>query len=54
MQILLDIDYFLNRAQGVEVESALEWVEEAHHRVEEIFEGCITDQLRKVFVEVQV
>jgi uncharacterized protein (TIGR04255 family) len=49
---LLDIDYFLNRPRGVEVKNALEWVEEAHNRVEEIFEGCITDRLRKVFEEV--
>lgn len=50
---LLDIDYFLNRSRGVEVENALEWVEKAHERIEDIFEGCITNRLRAVFEEAQ-
>jgi uncharacterized protein (TIGR04255 family) len=36
----------------VEVVDALAWVEEAHDRVEEVFEGCITDKLREMFEEV--
>lgn len=50
---LLDIDYFLNRSRDVAVENALEWVEMAHDRVEDIFEGCVTDHLRAVFEEDQ-
>ncbi|GIX47870.1 MAG: TIGR04255 family protein [Candidatus Tectimicrobiota bacterium] len=50
--IILDLDYFLARSRGVEVSAALNWVEEAHTRVEEIFEGCITDKLRAMFEEV--
>lgn len=47
---LLDIDYFLMPQEKViDMENALEWVEEAHSHVEEIFEGCVTDRLRAVF-----
>jgi len=49
---MLDIDYFLARARAVEVVDALAWVEEAHDRVKEVFEGCITDKLRAMFEEV--
>jgi uncharacterized protein (TIGR04255 family) len=49
---MLDIDYFLARPRAVEVVDALAWVEEAHDRAEEVFEGCITDKLREMFEEV--
>ncbi|MCS6889060.1 MAG: TIGR04255 family protein [Chloroflexus sp.] len=49
--VLLDIDYFLARSNGVAVDRALDWVETAHSEVEAIFEGCITDQLRALFGE---
>jgi uncharacterized protein (TIGR04255 family) len=49
---ILDLDYFLARPRGVAVADALAWVEEAHSRVEEVFEGCITDKLRNMFDEV--
>jgi len=51
--LLLDIDYFLAKPQAVGVSEALQWVEEAHTQVEEIFEGCITDRLREMFGEVK-
>lgn len=50
---ILDIDYFLARPRAVEVSDALQWIEEAHSRVEEVFEGCITDRLRTLFEEVR-
>ena len=50
---MLDLDYFLIRPRGVAVEDALAWVEEAHSRVEDVFEGCITDKLREMFEEVK-
>jgi uncharacterized protein (TIGR04255 family) len=50
---LLDIDYFLNEPKTVEPAGIIEWVEEGHKRVEEIFEGSITDELRKIFGEVK-
>jgi len=50
---LLDLDYFLAQPRAVSANQALEWVESAHQQVEEIFEGCITECLRKVFQEVK-
>lgn len=50
--VILDIDYFLAHPRAVAVSDALQWVEEAHSKVEEVFEGCITDRLRKEFEEV--
>lgn len=50
--LTLDIDYFLAQGRGVEVGAAIDWVEEAHDKVEQIFEGCITDSLRQLFQEV--
>jgi len=49
---LLDIDYFLARPRTVEIMNALAWVEEAHSRVEDVFEGCIKDHLRAMFKEI--
>jgi len=49
---ILDLDYFLARPRGVAVVDVLDWIEEAHSRVEEAFEGCITDKLRVMFEEV--
>lgn len=53
LTLILDIDYFLAKPRGIEPEQAMEWVEEAHDKVEEIFEGCITDRLREIFGEVK-
>ncbi len=50
---VLDLDYFLAKAQTVPVNEALGWVEAAHRRVLEVFEGCITDRLRELFGEVK-
>ncbi|MDI9616551.1 MAG: TIGR04255 family protein [Methanothrix sp.] len=50
---MLDIDYFLTRPRGIEIADAIDWVEEAHKRVEEIFEGCISNTLREMFKEVK-
>ena len=49
--LVLDIDYFLARPRAVEASTVLTWIEEAHSRVEEVFEGCITDRLRALFEE---
>ncbi|GBC78978.1 hypothetical protein HRbin09_00189 [bacterium HR09] len=51
--IFLDIDYFLAKPGGVDPRYALDWVEEAHSKVEAVFEGCITDRLRELFGEVK-
>lgn len=51
--LILDIDYFLAQARRVEMSAAIDWVEQAHSKVEEVFEGCITDSLRGLFQEVR-
>lgn len=51
---LLDLDYFLARPEDTSVENALAWVEEAHREVNNIFEGCITNQLREIFQEKNI
>ncbi len=50
--IILDIEYFLSQPGSVKITETLYWIEEAHSRVEEVFEGCITDKLRAMFEEV--
>lgn len=49
---ILDLDYSLARPGQVSLETVFEWVELAHRRVEEVFEACITERLRKTFEEV--
>ncbi len=49
---LLDLDYFLARPKEVIPDQAIVWVEKAHEQVESLFEGCISDTLRKLFVRV--
>lgn len=53
LALILDIDYFLAQEKGVEVPAAIDWIEEAHDKVEEVFERCITDSLRNSFQEVR-
>ena len=48
---LLDLDYFLSQSQPLPVNKASEWIDTAHDQVKRIFEGCITDKLRKIFEE---
>ncbi|CAG1064783.1 hypothetical protein BAC1_00349 [uncultured bacterium] len=48
---VLDLNYFLATAEAISKQDALEWVENAHNILEDIFEGCITDSLRAIFKE---
>jgi len=50
---LLDLDYFLARAEALEITSALEWVSDAHKVVQGAFEACLTDRLRKEFEPIE-
>jgi len=50
--VMLDLDYFLAQPGGVSQEDVFKWTEIAHAHVEEVFEACITDRLRQMFVEV--
>lgn len=51
--VRLDLDYYLAKPQAVSPDGVPEWVENAHQKVEEIFEGCITDRSRELFGEVK-
>jgi uncharacterized protein (TIGR04255 family) len=46
---LLDLDYYLATPQAVRMTEALDWIENAHQQVESVFEGCLTESLRKIF-----
>lgn len=50
---MLDLDYFLAKPQAVSSNQAMDWVEDAHQQVEDIFEGCITQKLRDSFEEIK-
>jgi uncharacterized protein (TIGR04255 family) len=50
--VVLDLDYFLNKPESVLLTDVSNWISIAHdHHVEEVFEACITDPLRKIFEE---
>ncbi|MHC4620261.1 MAG: TIGR04255 family protein [Planctomycetota bacterium] len=49
---ILDLDYYLARPEQIMSGEGLDWLEKAHSRVEELFEGCISDRLRELFKEV--
>lgn len=51
--VRLDLDYYLAKPQAVSPEEVLKWVENAHQKVEELFEACITDKTRELFGEVK-
>lgn len=49
--VVLDLDYFLAKPGVIALDKVPEWVNFAHGKVEEVFEACITDPLRKIFEE---
>jgi len=46
---VLDMDYFLAKPGVITAQEAFSWVNEAHDRLEQLFEGCISDKLRQLF-----
>jgi uncharacterized protein (TIGR04255 family) len=50
--VMLDLDYFLAQPGAVSQDEIFTWIDVAHNHVEEVFEGCITDSLRRMFDEV--
>jgi len=46
---ILDIDFYLEEPMNATTGEISSWIESAHTQVENIFEGCITDNLRKLF-----
>lgn len=53
LAFLLSIDYFLAKPKSITVAQSIEWIEEAHNIVENLFEGCILPPLREIFQEVK-
>jgi len=49
---ILDLDYSNLSSEAVPIGGSLNWIENAHDKVTSLFEGCITDQSRKIFQEV--
>ncbi len=49
MGFILDFDYFLVKPFDNDSSNCLTWIEEAHNKIEALFEGSITDKLREIF-----
>lgn len=47
--LMLDIDYTMITPEYISFDNLSEWLEKAHERIENTFESCITDKLRKTF-----
>jgi uncharacterized protein (TIGR04255 family) len=45
--IQLSLDFFLAQSEAVSPDETPGWVETAHDRIKDLFEGCITDALRR-------
>lgn len=51
ISILLDIDYIADIPGCLPIDQAPSWIEQAHEKIEEAFEACITDESRILFEE---
>ena len=51
LSYLLDLDYSLIQPDKVQLGDGLKWIENAHAKIEDMFEACITDELRTLFGE---
>jgi uncharacterized protein (TIGR04255 family) len=51
LSYLLDLDYSLAQPDKVQLNDGLKWVDYAHAKIEDMFEACITDELRALFEE---
>jgi uncharacterized protein (TIGR04255 family) len=51
LMFVLDLDCSLIQPGNVQLSDGLAWVEHAHTRIENMFEACITDELRARFEE---
>lgn len=49
--LMLDLDFATQHANKLTLDSAIQWVEQAHDQVERVFESCITDKSRVLFKE---
>ena len=46
---LLTLDYHLVQTEGIDPDTVLDWVDNAHGMIETLFEGCISDSIRALF-----
>lgn len=53
LAFLLSLDYFLAKPRSIPVAQSMDWIEEAHGKIENLFEGCILPPLREIFGEVK-
>jgi len=53
LAFLLSLDYFLAKPRSISVTQAIDWIEDAHGNIENLFEGCILPPLREIFGEVK-
>lgn len=51
--IILDLDYALIDATRLKLDEVESWIDQAHDRIESMFEACITDKARELFEVVQ-
>ena len=51
LELVLDLDYYLEVPMAVAYSEVTSWLEVAHERIEEAFESCLTDALRSRFKE---
>ena len=49
LSYLFDLDYTLVQPDSVKLDEGIAWIHAAHTKIEEMFEACITDELRKSF-----
>lgn len=49
--MVLDLTYSLVKPGGITFDNFSEWMTDAHSRIEDAFEDCITDRLRNLFGE---
>jgi len=52
--VILDLDYWLAKADQFDLAQTFDWVETAHEQIEAVFEACITNRLRQRFERVGV
>lgn len=53
VSIVLDLFYFLGQPGEVAFKEVFEWIQAAHDRVEDAFEGCLKEALRERFGKVE-
>ena len=49
---LLDLDYFTSKPGCVALDDVFGWLDRAHGHVEQTFEACLTQRLRRLFEEI--